>query len=92
MHGAPDVPKFMVLMAATFAGLPVVLAIVPLAFEAVQVIGMVAVSTMLPAFTAVKAAGDGLTVHTVEGAAEAGPAVRARAAAAAHAATAVFFR
>ncbi|GGQ19323.1 hypothetical protein GCM10010233_40540 [Streptomyces pseudogriseolus] len=80
------------LMAATFAGLPVVLAIVPLAFEAVQVIGMVAVSTMLPVFTAVKEAGDGLTVHTVEGAAEAVPAVRASAAAAAHAATADLFK
>ncbi|GAA3275633.1 hypothetical protein GCM10010469_56880 [Streptomyces labedae] len=85
-------PKFMVLMAATFAGLPVVLAIVPPAFEAVQVIGMVAVSTMLPTFAAWKAAGDGLTVHTVEGAAEALPVVSASAAAAAHAATAVFFR
>ncbi|GGQ62104.1 hypothetical protein GCM10010267_26720 [Streptomyces griseorubens] len=82
----------MVLMAATVAGLPVVLAIVPLAFDAVQVIGMVAVSTMLPTFVAWKAAGDGLTVHTVEGAAEAVPAVSARAAAAAHAATAVFLR
>ncbi|EMF25280.1 hypothetical protein H114_27383 [Streptomyces gancidicus BKS 13-15] len=68
------------------------LAIVPLAFEAVQVIGMVAVSTMLPVFTAVKEAGDGLTVHTVEGAAEAVPAVRASAAAAAHAATADLFK
>ncbi|GAA2939313.1 hypothetical protein GCM10010478_46290 [Streptomyces erythrogriseus] len=85
-------PKFMVLMAATFAGLPVVLAIVPPAFEAVQVIGMVAVSTMLPTFAAWNAAGDGLTVHTVEGAAEALPVVCASAAAAAHAATAVFFR
>ncbi len=43
----------MALMAATWAGLPVALAMVPEAPEVVHVIGMVAVSTMLPAFVAV---------------------------------------
>ncbi|BDE39195.1 hypothetical protein SLITK23_24400 [Streptomyces lividans] len=84
VHGEPDAPKFMVVMSATSPGLPVALAIVPAAVEVVHVMGMVAVSTMLPTFTALKAAGEGLTVHTVEGTAEEGTAARPSADAAAH--------
>ncbi|GAA2569806.1 hypothetical protein GCM10010424_10620 [Streptomyces lienomycini] len=48
-----------------------------------QVIGMVAVSTMLPTFAAWNEAGEGVTVHTVDGTAEDGPAARPSADAAA---------
>ncbi len=85
VHGEVDEPKFMVVMSATSPGLPVVLAIVPAAVEVVHVMGMVAVSTMLPTLTALNEDGEGVTVHTVEGAAEDGTAARPSADAAAHA-------
>ncbi|GGR72755.1 hypothetical protein GCM10010220_26090 [Streptomyces parvulus] len=44
---------------------------------------MVAVSTMLPTLVALNAAGEGVTVHTVEGTAEDGPTARPSADAAA---------
>lgn len=53
VHGDVEVPKLMAAMVATVAGLPVVLAMVPEAPDVVHVIGMVAVSTMLPLFVAV---------------------------------------
>ncbi|GAA4785636.1 hypothetical protein GCM10023220_06750 [Streptomyces ziwulingensis] len=91
-HGEALVPKLMALMDATVAGLPVALAIVPEALDVVHVIGMLAVSTMLPLFVAEKLAGDGVTVQTVEGTAEAGATAMAKAAAPAPATTAILVK
>ncbi|GAA2393301.1 hypothetical protein GCM10010420_17690 [Streptomyces glaucosporus] len=89
VHGEVLVPKLMALMEATVAGLPVALCIVPDADDVVHVIGMLAVSTMFPLLVAAKLAGDGVTVHTVEGTAEAGATVMPNAAAPAPAMTAI---
>jgi len=70
----------------------VALAIVPEAEDVVHVIGMLAVSTMLPLLVAVKLDGVGLTVQTVDGTADDGPMARPKAAAAAPAMTAVLLR
>ncbi|GHF07942.1 hypothetical protein GCM10018772_36280 [Streptomyces fumanus] len=92
VHGEVLVPKLMALMLATVAGLPVALDIVPEALDVVHVIGMLAVSTMLPLLFAVKLAGDGVTVQTVEGTAEAGATAMPKAAAPAPATTAILVR
>jgi hypothetical protein len=70
----------------------VALNIDPVATDDVHVIGMVAVSTMFPLLVAVKAAGLGLAVQTVEALAEAGETARPTAAAPAPATIAILVR
>jgi Na+/proline symporter len=70
----------------------VALAIVPEAEDVVHVIGMLAVSTMLPLLVAVKLDGVGLTVQTVDGTADDGLMAMPKAAAAVPATTAVLLR